>query len=135
MEQLDDLNLESGSSIKPPTLFQMVFDRMVKDMRFVGMFTIIYGAINCLTIFGAIIGIPTIIIGLRMRESADQFTIFKATNDSAAMRMGFELQGKYFRIIKILMIIGLVLTVIFIILFATIILSGIGALMNMQSYN
>ncbi len=115
MENLDDLNLEPNTTIKPPSPFQYAFESMTKDMRFVGMFTIIYGAINCLTIIGALIGVPMIFIGMRIREAADQFLIFKTTNNAAALRLGFELQGKYFRIVKILIIIQLVLIVVSII--------------------
>jgi len=115
MEHLDELNLDSNTTIKPPSPFQYAFESMTKDMRFVGMFTIIYGAINCLTIIGAIIGVPMIFIGIRIREAADQFLIFRTTNNAAALRLGFESQGKYFRIVKILIIIQLVLIVLSII--------------------
>ena len=115
MEQLDDLNLESNTTIKPPSPFQFAFESMTKDMRFVGMFTIIYGALNCLTIIGALIGVPMIFIGMRIREAADQFLIFKTTNNAAALRLGFELQGRCFRIVKILIIVQLVLMVLCII--------------------
>ncbi|MEW6196703.1 MAG: DUF5362 domain-containing protein [Bacteroidota bacterium] len=135
MEQFDDINVESSTGYKPPTPFQFMFEKMVKDMRFVGMFTIIYGALTCITIIGALIGVPTIIVGLRMRETADQFSIFKATNDANAMRRGFELQGQFFKIIKILIIIGLVLTVLYFIAIIIFIVSGIGALMQMQDYS
>lgn len=135
MEQFDDINVESSTGYKPPTPFQYMFEKMVKDMRFVGMFTIIYGALTCITIIGALIGVPTIIVGLRMREAADQFSIFKATNDANAMRRGFELQGQFFKIIKILIIIGLVLTVLYFIAIIIFIVSGIGALMQMQDYS
>ncbi len=127
MENLDDLNLESNTTIKPPSPFQYSFESMIKDMRFAGMFTIIYGVINCLTIIGALIGVPTIFIGMRIREAADQFLIFKTTNNAAALRLGFELQGKYFRIIKILIIIQLVLiglSIIFVIFFMSFFLSS-----------
>jgi len=136
MEQFDGLqsdNNSESSTFKPPTFFQLAFEKMIGDMRFVGMFSIIYGALVSLSIFGAIIGIPVIIIGLKMRESADQFALFKATNDSNAMRNGFELQGKFFRIIKILIIIGLVLTIFSIVIMALLISAGIGSLMQ-QSY-
>jgi len=136
MEQLDDLSIENqstASSYKPPTLFQITFDKMVGDMRFVGMFSIIYGAIACITIIGAVFGVPIIIVGLRMREAADQFSIFRTTNDASAMRSGFELQGKYFKIIKILIIVSLVLTLIYIILIVFFLASGISALLQMQS--
>lgn len=116
MNNIDDFNLEPASSLKTPSPFQFMFDKMTKDMRFVGMFSIVYGVLMCLTLIGALIGIPTIVIGLRIREAADQFAIFKMTNDAAALRNGFELQGKYFNIIKILIIVGLVLFVVYIIL-------------------
>ena len=132
MEQFDDLSLDQTPepAYKPPTLFQLTFERMVSDMRFVGIFTIIYGAITCISIIGALIGVPIIFVGMRMREAADQFAIFKATNDASAMRNGFELQGRFFRILKILIIIGLVLTVLYIVLLIIFITSGIGVLLR-----
>ena len=132
MEQFDDLSLDQTPepAYKPPTLFQLTFERMVSDMRFVGIFTIIYGAITCISIIGALIGVPIIFVGMRMREAADQFAIFKATNDATAMRNGFELQGRFFRILKILIIIGLVLTVLYIVLLIIFITSGIGVLLR-----
>ncbi|MBM4172552.1 MAG: hypothetical protein FJ214_11840 [Ignavibacteria bacterium] len=138
MDHLDNINLDSPPNteptIIPPTMFQMTFLQMVKDMRFVGMFIIIYGAISCLSIVGAIVGIPYIFIGMRMRESADQFEIFKTTNSSQALRIGFELQAKYYRIIKILIIIMLVLIVVGIIAFFAILIPIISSIYDMQRY-
>jgi hypothetical protein len=132
MDQFDDLNLNSepAQSTKSPSQFQSTFLKMTGDMRFVGMFTIIYGVLACLTIIGALIGIPTIIIGLRIRDAADQFSIFKMTNNANSLKQGFELQGKYFGLIKILIIIGLVLTVIYIIFMIYLFTVGFGALMS-----
>ena len=58
LSEQEDFNLNEASSpeIHAPTMFQMVFDRMIKDMNFVGMFIIIYGGLSCLTIIGAILG-------------------------------------------------------------------------------
>ena len=123
MEQFDAFNFESAPSdktISPPSVFQYTFDKMARDMRFVGLFTIIYGVICCLTIIGALVGVPFIFAGLRLREAADQFSFFKMTNNPASMRAGFELQGRYFHICKILIIVGLVVLgiyIVFIIIF------------------
>lgn len=120
MENIDNLNLDDGSTntnINPPSLFQFQFEKMTNDMRFVGMFAIVYGALTCLSIIGALIGVPIIFIGLRMREAADQFSTFRITNNAASMRAGFEFQGKFFRILKILIIIQIVLLVLMIIFF------------------
>lgn len=137
MEQFDDLNLssEQTTSIKPPSHFQFLFEKMTSDMRFVGTFTIIYGVLCCLTIIGAIIGVPTIIIGLRIRESADQFSVYRMSNNASALKQGFELQGKYFRLIKILIIISLVFTALYIVFIIYLFTSGLGALLTTPSYN
>lgn len=136
MEQFDNLNLETEDSQKsfaPTSVFQLTFDKMIKDMKFVGIFVIIAGAIDCLTIVGALIGVPLIIAGMRMRESADQFAYFRTTNNAAAMRSGFELQGKYFNIFKILIIVGLVLTALYIIFIIVFLSSLIGLFLHSGS--
>jgi beta-lactamase regulating signal transducer with metallopeptidase domain len=118
MENIDNLNLDtSPTSINPPSMFQFQFEKMTNDMRFVGMFAIIYGALTCLSIIGALIGVPIIFVGLRMREAADQFSTFRITNNAASMRAGFELQGKFFHILKILIIVQIVLIVLMILFF------------------
>ena len=137
MDQFDDLNInpEPARSGKAPSQFQGTFEKMVGDMRFVGMFTIVYGVLTCLTIIGALIGVPTIMIGLRIREAADQFAIFKMTNNAAALKQGFELQGKYYHLMKILIIIGLILIILYIILIIYLFAVGFGALLGGPSFN
>ncbi|KAF0150327.1 MAG: hypothetical protein FD143_2621 [Ignavibacteria bacterium] len=132
MDQFEDLNIRSEptQAIKPPSYFQIIFDKMTADMRFVGLFTIIYGALTCLTIIGAIIGIPTVIIGLRIREAADHFSMYKMTNNTSSLRQAFELQGKYFRLIKMMIIIGLVFTVLYIIFIIYLFTNVFGALLT-----
>jgi hypothetical protein len=53
---------------------------MTANMRFVSVFYIIVGVLYSLTIIGAIVGIPLIISGLRLKESADAFTNFAYSN-------------------------------------------------------
>ncbi len=132
MDQFEELNISSepAQPVKTPSMFQVNFNKMISDMRFVGLFTIIYGVIACLTIIGAIFGVPIIFIGLHIREAADQFSIFKMTNNTASLKQGFELQGKYFRLIKILIVIGLVLTVLYIIFIIYLFTVGFGALLG-----
>lgn len=128
MEDFNDIKIEGGNlgaeeqqqnkqSFQPPSYFQITFMKMTKDMRFIGMYHIIVGALSCLTIIGAVIGVPVIFIGLRMREAADQFDIFKLANNPQALRKGFELQGKFFNIWKIIVIISLVLAALYLIAF------------------
>ncbi len=88
---------------------------MTKDMRFVGLFTIIYGVINSLTIIGAIIGVPLIFMGIRIREAADHYDYFNSSGDMNALQNAIDKQYKYFNIQKILVIVSLFFIALYII--------------------
>jgi hypothetical protein len=105
--------MNGTSTISPAA--QMTVNKMTGDMRFVGVFYIIVGALYCLTIIGAVMGIPFIICGLRLRESADAYNGYLSSSDSNMLERAFERQGSFFFIQKVLMIIGLVLMVLYII--------------------
>lgn len=109
--------MESGtyeSTAYPTSSFGSIIPKMKSDMKFVGLFSIIYGGLTCLSIIGAIVGIPLLIMGLRLREAADAFGQFDALDDRDALRRAFEKQRSYFYINKILIIIGLVLFALYI---------------------
>ncbi|MEK7729816.1 MAG: DUF5362 domain-containing protein [candidate division KSB1 bacterium] len=106
------------ASISPSNpAFQMMMRKLNGDMRFVGIFTIIGGALACLGIITAIIGVPVIISGLRLREAADSFSNYVASGDFASLQQALERQGRYFFIQKIFIIIGLVFTGLYLIFF------------------
>jgi len=88
-----------------------LFSQMVRDMKFVGIFTIIYGAITSLSIIGALVGVPLIFVGVRMRDAADYFQAYQMTKDKTALINAFDAQAKFFRITKILIIISLILMI------------------------
>jgi len=94
---------------------EFVVRKMTNDMRFVGLFTIIYGALSCISIIGAIIGVPLIIAGLRLRESADTFVAYLSAKEENTLIKGFDLQGKFFFIHKVIIIITLILFALYII--------------------
>ena len=104
----------NGSSTISPML-QMTINKMNGDMKFVGIFYIIAGALYCLSIIGAVVGIPLIISGLRVREAADSFATYLNSSDISFLERGFERQGSFFFIQKVFMIITLVLFVLYII--------------------
>ncbi len=117
-------------TVKAPGRFGIIFNKMTKDMKVVGTFLIIFGALYCLTIIGALVGVPLIISGIRLRDSADEFKIFQGTNDSSALRKGFELQSTYFKIHKILYIVGIVFTVLYTIIMLFVIIFTAGQVGN-----
>ena len=109
---MQDLNNISGENIQQNRILHGL-TLMVKDMRFVGLFTILYGILNCITIIGAIIGIPLIFMGIRLRESADHYDYFNSTGDMQALQNAIDKQYKYFNIQKILIIVSLIFLVLY----------------------
>ena len=110
--------LENVATISP--MFQNLLNKMAKDMRFVGIFYIIVGGFTCLSIIGAIIGVPYIICGIRLRESANFFDNYSYGGDTGILENAIDKQSRFFFIQKVIMIItiiGLVLYIIFIIAF------------------
>jgi len=89
--------------------FKAIIVKMSKDMSFLGIISIIGGAIACLSIVGAAIGIPVIFAGIRLRESADAFKNYSYNNDIMFLHQAIEKQSRYFFIYKVLTIIYLVL--------------------------
>ena len=115
MEDFNEIKMDDiPEQPKPIGMFGEMFSKMTSDMKFLGIFYIIYGVLASLSIIGAIIGIPLLISGLRLREAADELNSFRGTNDSSYLRRGFELQGKFFRIQKIIIIVGIVITVLYV---------------------
>jgi len=98
--------------------------KMSKYMSFIGLITIIGGALYCITIIGAIIGIPVIFMGLRLRESADAFKQYITSNSNQDLFTAIDRQTKAFFIQYVLTIIGLVLLGVYIIVIIAILASG-----------
>ncbi len=93
-----------------------IIKKMNSDIRFLGMFYIIYGAITCIGIITALIGVPYIIMGMRLRESADSFARYNELGDDMDLNMALEKQQRFYFINKILILIGLAFLLLYIIL-------------------
>ena len=103
---------------------------MSGDMRFVGLMYIIFGAFACLSILGAVIGIPMILAGLRARESGDAYDAY-ATGDGGALVRAFGGQAGCFKMLKVMVIIQLIcIALYFLFIIAMIAMGGLGALMS-----
>ena len=93
-------------------------------MRFIGLIAMIAGVIYCITIIGALFGVPYIIMGKRLRESADAFSSYNSSGSVNDLNTAIEKQTKSFFIQYVLTIIGLVLMVIYIIVMIAILAGG-----------
>jgi predicted PurR-regulated permease PerM len=108
--------------------------QMTKDMNFISVFVIIYGALQCLSIIGMIIGIPIIYAALRMKEAAEAFKHYALNNDNNALSYGFDKLANSFRIVKILIIVSLIVYGLLIIALITIIIPLIMQFANNYNY-
>lgn len=104
-------------------MLRTTITKLNSDMRFVGMFYIIIGAMYSITIIGAIMGIPLIISGLRLRESSDSFSSYLLSADNNMLERALERQERFFFIQKIFIIITLVVMVLYIIAIIVVIIA------------
>ncbi len=96
-----------GSADDP--LFQSMIAKITGDMKFVGVVSIIYGIIICFGIIYALIGVPIIFMGIRLREGAEALRAYAATKNFSELYLGLERAGRCFYIQKVLFIVGFVL--------------------------
>lgn len=107
-----------------PRFIEMV-KKMAGDMKFNGIFIIIYGALICLSIIGAVTGVPLIFAGIRLNEASDLFKTYINSGDFLSLSNALERQGRYFFISKVLIIIGLVIIAQYIVFIIIAISSGL----------
>ena len=105
------------------TLFQTNVSDMSRYMRFIGILYIIGGAFYCLGIITAIIGVPVIIMGVRLREAADAFKNFATSGAFPDISLAVEKQRAAFLIMFVFAIIGLVFMAIYIVVMIGIVMS------------
>jgi ABC-type uncharacterized transport system substrate-binding protein len=98
--------------------------KMAMYMKFIGILQIIGGALYCITIIGALIGVPVIFMGIRLREAADGFKKYLASDSKQDLDVAIEKQKRSFYIQFVLAIISLVLVGIYIIVLIGLLASG-----------
>lgn len=97
---------------------------MSKYMQFIGTFTLVVGIVYCVTIIGAIFGIPLYYMGRRLRESAQAFLNYRRSDSKQDLYNAIEKQSRAFFIQYIFAIIGLVFMGLYIIILIILLASG-----------
>ena len=121
-------NQTAPASQPPNPQLQLALPQMTSYMRIVGILSIIGGAFYCLGIITAAVGIPIIIMGIRLRESAEAFSRYGQTNAMADLYEATERQMRFFFIQYVFMIIGIIGAVLYIFgIIVVIILAASGA--------
>ncbi|MFN5539990.1 MAG: DUF5362 domain-containing protein [Candidatus Melainabacteria bacterium] len=89
--------------------------KAAKWMGFFGYVLIISGGFYCLSIIGAIIGVPYILAGLKLNKAADKLQEFIQSADTRNLQEWLENQSSHYFILGIIMIVGLIFMVLYII--------------------
>lgn len=115
----------SGPANTGPSL-RLLLNEMANNMKFLGTVEIVLGALFCLSIIWAIVGIPSILAGIRLRNSADSYRHYLNSDDVGLLHAALEQQSRFFSIQKILTI-GLIvlLTINVVLLFGKAMLFGL----------
>lgn len=113
----------AGTSQLVPSLETNV-PNLAKYMNFIGLLQIIGGALYCLTIIGALIGVPVIYMGIRLREAADGFKKYLASGSKDDLIYTIDKQTRSFFIQFVLAIIGLAFFGIYLIVIIGMLASG-----------
>lgn len=112
---MDHMNSAPGTQPGPGADFAHPmgpgFGKTLGDMRFMAWVGMIYGILTCLSIVGAIVGVPLIIAAQRFIEGLNRLENYRHERSEAELKAGFHELGRSFRVMKILTIIYLVLTV------------------------
>ena len=104
---------------------EIIIEKMSGDMKFVGVITIIIGIFECLGCITALIGVPLIFAGIRLRQSAESFRNYLNTKDSKDLENAIAKQSRYFFISKVLAIVGIILLILYIIFIVIAFASGL----------
>ena len=97
--------------------------KMTGYMRFIGILYIIGGSLYCITIIGALVGIPAIFIGLRMRQASENFDKYSLSGVFQDLSTAIERQTRFFFIQFVLAIIGIIIFFIYIVVIIAVLAS------------
>lgn len=95
--------------------FTMI-DSLSSWMKFLGIYTIVTGAITCLGIITAAIGVPMIFAGISIKKASNNIKVYKTNNSPYILNEVFNYLNKYFKIQGILAIIGIAFSVIYLVI-------------------
>jgi len=97
---------------------------LTKYMSFIGLLAMIGGILYCITIIGAIIGVPYYIMGKRLREAAEAFNGYNSSDSARDLETAIEKQTRAFFIMYVLAIISLVLLAVYLVVIIGLLASG-----------
>lgn len=114
---MENVTVENSNQNLFDIQFKNMLYSMSKNMNFVGILNIVFGALSCLSIIGAIVGVPQIIAGIRLRDANDKLKYFFSDENDVYFKDSLGHIAKYFEMTKIIFIINLVVIALVVVLY------------------
>ncbi|MHB8062960.1 MAG: DUF5362 domain-containing protein [Ruminiclostridium sp.] len=96
-------------------IINSIIDSLSGWMKFVGIYTIVTGAITCIGVITAAIGIPLIFAGIALTKASSSIKTYKQHSSPYVLNEVFTSMNKYFKIQGIIAIVGIAILVIYIV--------------------
>jgi hypothetical protein len=97
-------------------MMNSIIDSLSGWMKFIGIYTIVTGALTCIGIITAALGIPLIFAGIALTRGSKSIKSYKQHNSPYILNEVFTSFNKYFKIQGIMAIIGIAIFVIYIVI-------------------
>jgi len=116
-------NYDTISTISVDEVFKKKMNFLGLVQQILGVIMVIFGGLYCLTIIGAILGVPFILIGLKMFKSGEAYKKSIITLEGGDIKEGLILFSDAMKIYIIMIVVILVIEILFFIIFISTILS------------
>ena len=120
-------NYDTVSTISVDEVFKKKMNFLGLVQQILGVIMVIFGGLYCLTIIGAILGVPFILIGLKMFKSGEAYKKSIITLEGGDIKEGLTLFSDAMKIYIIMIVVILVIEILFLIVF-------MGTILSQRSY-
>lgn len=94
-----------------------IIDSLSGWMKFISIYTIVIGSITCIGIITAAIGVPMIFSGVALLKASNSLKSYNTYTSAYLLNDIFNYMNKYFKIQGIFVILGIVLSIIYLAIF------------------
>ena len=116
-------NCDTISAISVDEVFKKKMNFLGLVQQILGVIMVIFGGLYSLTIIGAILGVPFILIGLKIFKSGEAYKKSIITLEGGDIKEGLTLFSDAMKIYIVMIVVILVIEILFLIIFMGIILS------------
>ena len=120
-------NYDTSSTISVDEVFKKKMNFLGLVQQILGVIMVIFGGLYCLTIIGAILGVPFILIGLKIFKSGEAYKKSIITLEGGDIKEGLTLFSDAMKIYIIMIVVILVIEILFLIVF-------MGTILSQRSY-